>query len=42
MGVHVKLCGSVANIVAGAFIRTVKPASFEQRFPFKREHIVSR
>jgi hypothetical protein len=37
MAVHVKLCGSVTNMVAGAFIRSVKPGSFELRSPFKRE-----
>jgi hypothetical protein len=35
MGVHVKLCGPVANMVAGAFIRKVKPGTFELRSPFK-------
>lgn len=36
MGVHVKLRGKVANRLAGPFIRTVKPAAFEQRLPFRR------
>lgn len=36
MGVQVKLCGRVANKLAGPFIRKVKPAPFELRTPFKR------
>lgn len=36
MGVHVKLCGRVANTVAAPFIRRMKPAAFELRSPFKR------
>lgn len=36
MGVHVKLCGRVANKLAAPFIRKVKPSGFELRSPFKR------
>ncbi|HRD52904.1 MAG TPA: GNAT family N-acetyltransferase [Flavobacteriales bacterium] len=36
MGVHVKLCGRVANKLAAPIIRKVKPSSFELRSPFKR------
>ncbi|HRH38596.1 MAG TPA: GNAT family N-acetyltransferase, partial [Flavobacteriales bacterium] len=34
--VHVMHTGTLANKVVGPFIRAIKPASFEQRSPFKK------